>query len=76
VTKSPNLIGSIDACESVALMACKRRTRVNIGAAFQQWRELKEREGLELDAEVALFLLDRRVMLILLCFTQLICVGF
>uniref|UniRef100_A0A671MY10 Uncharacterized protein n=1 Tax=Sinocyclocheilus anshuiensis TaxID=1608454 RepID=A0A671MY10_9TELE len=34
-------------------------TRVNIGAAFQWWRELKEREGLESDAEVALFLLDR-----------------
>uniref|UniRef100_A0A671NL48 Uncharacterized protein n=1 Tax=Sinocyclocheilus anshuiensis TaxID=1608454 RepID=A0A671NL48_9TELE len=35
------------------------RTRVNIGAAFQRWRELKEREGLESDTEVALFLLDR-----------------
>uniref|UniRef100_A0A672Q0Z3 Uncharacterized protein n=1 Tax=Sinocyclocheilus grahami TaxID=75366 RepID=A0A672Q0Z3_SINGR len=35
------------------------RTRVNIGAAFQRWRELKEREGLESDAEVALFLLKR-----------------
>ncbi len=34
------------------------RTRVNIGAAFQRWRELKEREGLESDPEVALFLLD------------------
>uniref|UniRef100_A0A673LVG4 Uncharacterized protein n=1 Tax=Sinocyclocheilus rhinocerous TaxID=307959 RepID=A0A673LVG4_9TELE len=41
------------------------RTRVNIGAAFQRWRELKEREGLESDAEVALFLLDRGVTLIL-----------
>uniref|UniRef100_A0A8C2H6Z8 Uncharacterized protein n=1 Tax=Cyprinus carpio TaxID=7962 RepID=A0A8C2H6Z8_CYPCA len=28
------------------------RTRVNIGAAFQRWRELKEREGLEVNAEV------------------------
>ncbi|XP_016092440.1 uncharacterized protein [Sinocyclocheilus grahami] len=35
------------------------KTRVNIGAAFQRWRELKERLGLESDAEVALFLLDR-----------------
>uniref|UniRef100_A0A673JXV6 Uncharacterized protein n=1 Tax=Sinocyclocheilus rhinocerous TaxID=307959 RepID=A0A673JXV6_9TELE len=35
------------------------RTRINIGAAFQWWRELKEREGLESDAKVALFLLDR-----------------
>uniref|UniRef100_A0A9J8AJ55 Uncharacterized protein n=2 Tax=Cyprinus carpio TaxID=7962 RepID=A0A9J8AJ55_CYPCA len=30
-----------------------------LGAAFQRWRELKEWEGLELDAEVALFLLDK-----------------
>uniref|UniRef100_A0A673GDW5 Uncharacterized protein n=1 Tax=Sinocyclocheilus rhinocerous TaxID=307959 RepID=A0A673GDW5_9TELE len=35
------------------------RTCVNIGAAFQRWRELKEREGLESDANVALFLLDK-----------------
>ncbi len=35
------------------------RTRVNIRAAFQQWRELKEREGLESDAAVVLFLFDR-----------------
>ncbi len=34
------------------------RTHVNIGAAFQQWRELKERKGLESDAEVVLFLFD------------------
>uniref|UniRef100_A0A672T7G9 Uncharacterized protein n=1 Tax=Sinocyclocheilus grahami TaxID=75366 RepID=A0A672T7G9_SINGR len=52
------------------------RTRVNIGAAFQQWRKLKEREGLESDSEFDLFLLDRGVKLIFLCFTQLICVGF
>ncbi len=31
------------------------RTRVSIGAAFQRWRELKEREGLESGSEVALF---------------------
>ncbi len=49
------------------------RTHVKIGAAFQQWRELKERERLE---SVALFLFDRQVMLILHCFTQLISVGF
>ncbi len=35
------------------------RTRINIRAAFQWWRELKEQEGIESDAEVALFLLDR-----------------
>uniref|UniRef100_A0A671QV73 Uncharacterized protein n=1 Tax=Sinocyclocheilus anshuiensis TaxID=1608454 RepID=A0A671QV73_9TELE len=39
------------------------RTRINIGAAFQRWRELKEREDLEADAEVALFLLDIRSFL-------------
>ncbi len=37
------------------------RTHVNIRTAFQRWRELKEREWLESDAEAALFLLDRRV---------------
>ncbi len=52
------------------------RTCVNIRAGFQRWRELKEWEGLESDAEVVLFLFDRRVMLILLCYTQLIRVGF
>ncbi len=39
-----------------------------MGAAFQWWRELKEQEGLESDAEIASFLLDRQVMLILHCF--------
>ncbi len=52
------------------------RTGVNIRAVFQHWRELKEREGLESDAEVVRFLHDRGVMLILHCFTKLICVGF
>ncbi len=52
------------------------RTRVNIGAAFQRWREQKEWEGLESDAGVVLFLFDGWVTLILLCFTQLIRVGF
>uniref|UniRef100_A0A672K4S7 Uncharacterized protein n=1 Tax=Sinocyclocheilus grahami TaxID=75366 RepID=A0A672K4S7_SINGR len=54
----------------------RSRTRVHIGSAFQHWRELKEREGLRSDAEVALFLLDRRVTLVLLCFTELIYAGF
>ncbi len=35
------------------------RTHVNIRAAFQRWRELEEREGLESDTEVALFLFDK-----------------
>ncbi|XP_065109924.1 uncharacterized protein [Paramisgurnus dabryanus] len=37
----------------------RSRTRVNIGSAFQRWRDLKEHEGLRSDAEVAFFLLDR-----------------
>uniref|UniRef100_A0A8C2HQC6 Uncharacterized protein n=1 Tax=Cyprinus carpio TaxID=7962 RepID=A0A8C2HQC6_CYPCA len=37
----------------------RSNTHVNIGSAFQRWRELKEREGLQSDAEVALFLLVR-----------------
>ncbi len=41
------------------------RTHVNIRAAFQRWRELKERERLESDAKVALFLFDRWVTSIL-----------
>ncbi|XDV36230.1 hypothetical protein PO909_006052 [Leuciscus waleckii] len=39
----------------------RARTRVNIGKAFQRWRDFKEREGLKTDAEVDLFLLDTRV---------------
>ncbi len=30
----------------------RRRNRVNIGVAFQRWRELNQREGLESDAKV------------------------
>ncbi len=47
-----------------------RHTRVNIRAAFQRWRELKECEGLESDAEVALFFLDRLILVrfIFACF--------
>jgi len=41
----------------------KGRTCVNIGEAYQRWRELKEWKGLTLDAEFALFLLARRVTL-------------
>ncbi len=37
----------------------RQGTCVNIEAAFQRWREIKKLEGLESDAEVALFLLDR-----------------
>uniref|UniRef100_A0A672QPG9 Uncharacterized protein n=1 Tax=Sinocyclocheilus grahami TaxID=75366 RepID=A0A672QPG9_SINGR len=44
---------------SVDVLPARSRTRVNIGSAFQRWRELKERKGLRSDAKVALFLLDR-----------------
>uniref|UniRef100_A0A672LAQ1 Uncharacterized protein n=1 Tax=Sinocyclocheilus grahami TaxID=75366 RepID=A0A672LAQ1_SINGR len=44
---------------SKAYDKARSRTRINIGSAFQRWRELKEREGLRSDGEVALFLLDR-----------------
>ncbi len=54
----------------------KKKRNINIRAPFQWWRELKEREVLESDAEVVLFLLDWRVTLILVRFTQLIHVGF
>ncbi|KAM6974275.1 uncharacterized protein LKV04_015913 [Tautogolabrus adspersus] len=34
------------------------QTRVNIGTAFQRWRQLRELKGLRSDAMVALFLMD------------------
>lgn len=37
----------------------RNRTRVVIGTALQRWRQLKEEKGLQSDAKVALFLLDR-----------------
>ncbi|XP_058493987.1 uncharacterized protein LOC131465383 [Solea solea] len=38
----------------------RSKTRVNIGAAaFERWRQLKDQRGLQSDAIVALFLLDR-----------------
>lgn len=33
--------------------------RINIGAAFQRWREIRELKGFKTDAEFATFLLDR-----------------
>ncbi|KAK7913723.1 hypothetical protein WMY93_013934 [Mugilogobius chulae] len=36
----------------------RARTRVNLGKAFEEWRELKEREGCRTDADVAMLLLD------------------
>lgn len=35
-----------------------RTTRVNIGAAFPRWRELRELKGFRNDAQLATFLLD------------------
>ncbi|MGL4615865.1 MAG: hypothetical protein ACRCVV_18620 [Shewanella sp.] len=35
------------------------QTRVNIGGAFERWRQLRELKGLKSDAEVAVFLLNR-----------------
>ncbi|XP_039983074.1 uncharacterized protein LOC120789927 [Xiphias gladius] len=34
------------------------KSRVNIGEAFQRWRDLREVKGMKADVEVALFLLD------------------
>ncbi len=45
----------------------RAKSRVNIGEDYQQWRNLRELKGTKTDAEVALFLLDRWVTLVLLC---------
>lgn len=37
----------------------RAKSRVNIGEAFQQWRDLREEQGMKTDAEVAQFLLER-----------------
>uniref|UniRef100_A0A671NA74 Uncharacterized protein n=1 Tax=Sinocyclocheilus anshuiensis TaxID=1608454 RepID=A0A671NA74_9TELE len=74
----PPLRRKTSAEQKKAYDKARSRTRVNIGSAFQRWRELKEREGLRSDVEVAvvaLFLLDRSVTLVLLCFTELIYAG-
>ncbi|CAM4574040.1 unnamed protein product [Leuciscus chuanchicus] len=42
-----------------ALDKARGQTRVNIGAAFERWRQLRELKGLKSDAEVAVFLLNR-----------------
>ncbi|KAM4584545.1 uncharacterized protein PAE49_004061 isoform 2-T2 [Odontesthes bonariensis] len=36
----------------------RNKTRVNIGEAFERWRELRELKGFKLDADLAIFLLD------------------
>ncbi|KAJ8249131.1 hypothetical protein GJAV_G00231500 [Gymnothorax javanicus] len=35
------------------------KSRINIGKAYQRWREFRELNGFNSDAQVALFLLDR-----------------
>lgn len=43
--------------------ACDRahaKTRINIGRAFERWRELRFLNGFKTDAETAFFLLDRQ----------------
>ncbi|XP_037634268.1 uncharacterized protein si:ch211-40k21.5 [Sebastes umbrosus] len=37
----------------------RNKTRVNIGEAFQRWRDLRDSIGLTLDSELAVLLLDR-----------------
>uniref|UniRef100_A0A8C5D0G2 Uncharacterized protein n=1 Tax=Gadus morhua TaxID=8049 RepID=A0A8C5D0G2_GADMO len=41
----------------------RNKTRVNIGIAFQPWRELMEVKGMKSDSQMALFLLDRYIYL-------------
>ncbi|XP_053195562.1 uncharacterized protein LOC128379949 [Scomber japonicus] len=41
-----------------ALDKARGQTRINIGVAFERWRQLRDLKGLNSDAEVALFLLD------------------
>ncbi len=37
----------------------RNKTRVCIGAAYERWHQLKQQRGLQSDAMVAVFLLDR-----------------
>jgi hypothetical protein len=37
----------------------RNKTRVNIGVAYERWRELRDRRNLKSDAEIATFLIDR-----------------
>lgn len=40
------------------LDAARNKTRINIGVAFERWRQLREQKGLQSDAMLAVFLLD------------------
>ena len=37
----------------------RNKTCINIGVAFQRWREVRDNIGLKLDSELAVLLLDR-----------------
>ncbi len=41
------------------LNQARDKTRVNIGVAFQRWRELHDLKGFKTNSELATFLLDR-----------------
>lgn len=41
------------------LVRARDKTRLNIGAAFLRWRELRNRKGFKTDPELATFLLNR-----------------
>ncbi|XP_023656332.2 uncharacterized protein [Paramormyrops kingsleyae] len=42
-----------------SLDQARAKSHVNIGEAFERWRDLRELKGMKTDEEVALFLLDR-----------------
>ena len=46
-------------CDEIGSDKEIRQTQINIGAGFEQWRQVGHVEGLKSDAEVDLFLLDR-----------------
>ncbi|XP_020496254.2 zinc finger protein 771-like isoform X3 [Labrus bergylta] len=60
VTARPKKEGKNRKTEAEKAVTRRRldKTRVNIGTAFQRWRQLRELKGLRSDAVVALFLLD------------------
>lgn len=37
----------------------RNKTRINIGEAFQRWRELRDGIGLSMDSDLAVLLLDK-----------------
>ena len=45
-----------------ALDIARNKTRVNIGRAFNRWREFRDQKGFKTDYQVAVFLLDRYVL--------------